>query len=303
MIAVLELESIAADRPRTATLTVRHVAAEHEASEVAEELRSAIIAMIGTAKAFPSQFSLCYHEFSILTMHSEHNKQTDQSWGGNTGTSEWADERAGEAIAQSEAAENGVTVAPGEEATAADAPEPEPEDKGRSLDDFLAEQAQKRIALGGPLAARKANEGSKPDKKWAQAKAINRDEQDDSYIAPQGQKSARQRERKEKQVVEIDHRFVEQPRERGGYRGGRGEGRGGRGEGRGSGRGRGEGRGEGRGDSFRGGRGRGEFRGRGEGRGEYRGRGEGRGEYRGRGGRGGANVNVADTSAFPSLGS
>jgi plasminogen activator inhibitor 1 RNA-binding protein len=136
------------------------------------------------------------------------------------------------------------------------------------------------------LAARKANEGSKQDKKWGQAKALQRDEEEDNYMAPQSGKTARQRERKERQVVEIDHRFVEQPRERGGYRGARG--------GRGSGEARGDG---GRG----GGRGRGDFRG-GRGGGEGRG-GESRGgEARGRG-RGGTNVNVSDTRAFPSLGS
>ena len=88
-------------------------------------------------------------------------------------------------------------------------------------------------------------------------------------MAPKGGKSARTRERKEKNVVDIDHRFVEQPR--------------------------GGGRGRGRGD-FRGSdRGRG-----GRGRGDYRGRGEFRGA-RG-GGRGADNpLPIEDTNAFPSL--
>jgi plasminogen activator inhibitor 1 RNA-binding protein len=204
---------------------------------------------------------------------SDHVKQADQSWGAPTGSSEWDDEKAGEEIAKSEVKEGFDTdvAAPvnadgekpeGEAGEAEAVPQVDESANNKSYDDYLAEQAEKRLNLGNTLEARKPNEGSKVDKKWANAKALNKDDDEDSYIKGNAQKVARQRERKEKQTVEIDHRFQETPR------GDRGRGRG------------------------RGGRGRGEHRG--EHRGEYRGRG-------GRGGRG-DNVNTSDESAFPKLG-
>jgi plasminogen activator inhibitor 1 RNA-binding protein len=220
---------------------------------------------------------------------SDTEKQISQGWGAKRGDSEWTDEQAGEAIAKAEekeatetSAESGANANASANAGSSVAPEPEPEDHNISYADYIAEQAEKRLNLAAPE-ARKPNEGKKEDKKWAQAKKLERDEEDDSYIAGAGGKVKRERQRKERNVLEIDQRFVEMPR--GGREGGRG----------GGGRGRGEGRGEFRGDrGDRGGRGgRG---GRGEGRVD-RGRGDG---YRG--GRG-APVNVADTNAFPSLGS
>jgi len=128
---------------------------------------------------------------------NDHVKQAEQSWGGPTGGAEWDDEKAGESIAKADAKDP--------DAEGGDAAEPEPEDNSKSYDDYMAEQAAKRLNLGTGLAARKPNEGSKVDKKWAQAKAITREGQEDAYIAPQNQKQTRQRERKEKQVVDIDH--------------------------------------------------------------------------------------------------
>ena len=246
------------------------------------------------------------HNRKMLTMLSDHVKQADQSWGAPTGGSEWDDERAGEAIAKAEEKEGFGTVVdapvdaegkhpdtetgPTDGATTAaqDAPEPEPEDNSKSYAEYLAEQAEKKLKLGGGVPeARKPNEGSKQEKKWAEAKPLNKDDEEDSYIAGKGEKAKRERQRKEKTKLDVDMRFVEP------NTGGRGGGERGRG---------GRGRGEGRGD-FRGGdRGRG-GRGRGDG---YRGRGDGdfRGGYRG--GRGGRDtssaVNVSDTNAFPSLG-
>ncbi|RYP66432.1 hypothetical protein DL769_006033 [Monosporascus sp. CRB-8-3] len=211
------------------------------------------------------------HAKNFNTGNSE--KQAAQSWGSTDGNAEQKDEQVGEQIAQSEL----------KEATAEDAEtpaaEPEPEDKSISYAEYLAQQAEKKLALSSSLEPRKPNEGSKVDKKWANAKELTKDD-DDEFIAGSGGKSKRERERKTKQIVEIDQRYVEPDRPRGGRGGARG---GARGEGRG-GRGRGEGRGgEGRGEG-RGGRGRGEFRG-------------------GRGGREGASFNAIDESAFPSLGS
>lgn len=198
-------------------------------------------------------------------------KQAAQSWGATEGGAEAKDEQVGEEIAQSEL----------KEATAEDAEDvttpAEPEDKSVSYSDYLAQQAEKKLALGGDLEIRKPNEGTKVDKKWANAKALSK-EGDDDFIAATGGKTKRERERKAKQVVEIDNRFVESERPRGGRGGGRG------------GASRGGGRGEG-------GRGRGEGRGRG-------GRGDFRGDFRGGrpAGREPASINTNDENAFPSLG-
>lgn len=157
-------------------------------------------------------------------------------------------------------------------------PEAEPQDNSKSYAEYLAEQAEKKLKLGGEtLQARKPNEGSKHDKKWAEAKAFAKDEEDDEYIAGKGAKEKRERQRKEKNLLDVDLRYVEPSSGRGGERG-RGGSR--RGDFRGGERGRG-GRGRG-GDGFRG-RGDGGFRG-------------------GRGGRESAPVNVEDENAFPSLG-
>jgi len=214
-------------------------------------------------------------------------KQAGHGWGANEGGAELADEQAGEAIANAEQKEalTGDGDAAPADAAAEPAAEPEAEDNSISYSDYLAQLAEKKLALGtGVPEARKPNEGSKQDKKWANAKPIAKEEEED-FVAGSGGKAKRERERKQKQLLEIDQRFVEAPeRGRGGFRGGRG-------------RGDGPSRG-GRGEGFRGGRG-------GEGRG-----GRARGDHRGgsrpsgpRGGSGAAPINPEDTSAFPSLGS
>jgi len=209
---------------------------------------------------------------------AEHDKQTAHGWGGQTGGDEWADEKAGEAIAKEEEKEGFDTVvdppvnADGEVA-GEDAPEPEPEDKTKSYAAYLAEQAEKKLALGGNLEARRPNEGG--SKKFPGGKPLSKDEEEVEYFPGQGGKAKRARERKEKTMVELDDARLHGAPDAGfGGRGRGGRGRGGRGEFRGEGRGRG------------GGRGRGEFRG-------------GRG---GRGGQGSSAPRVDDQSAFPSLG-
>ncbi|KAI1078345.1 hypothetical protein F5B20DRAFT_582271 [Whalleya microplaca] len=189
-------------------------------------------------------------------------KQAAQGWGAPEGGAEQKDEQAGEEIAQTEL----------KEATAEDAEQPgtpaEPEEKQISYSEYLAQQAEKKAALSDSLAIRQANEGSKADKKWANAKALTK-EDDDNFIPGTSGKAKRERERKAKQLVEIDQRYVEPDRPRGG---------------RGGGRARGEGRGRGGG------------RGRGEGRGDFRG---GRGGARDNAG---SSINTKDENAFPSLG-
>lgn len=196
-------------------------------------------------------------------------KATAAGWGAAEGDAELKDEQAGEAIAQAEKKE-------GDAEATAEVPEEE-EDKHITLDQYLAQVAEQKLALeaAGTPALRKANEGVKENKKWATAKALTKDDGED-YFAGTGGKAKRERERKVKQVVEIDQRYVEP--DRGGGRGGRGGPRGG---------GRGDGA---RGDGARG-RGRGAPRG-----GDFRG---------GRGGNRGEStkpINANDESAFPSLG-
>lgn len=205
------------------------------------------------------------------------DKQAAQSWGAAEGDAELKDEQAGEEIAKSEQKD---AAAEGD----ADETPAEPEEKHISYTDYLAQLAEKKLALSGDLAPRKANEGSKTDKKWADAKPLVKDE-DDDFIAGSGGKAKRERERKTKQFVEIENRFVEPERPRGGRGGARGGG-----AGRGGERGERAERGDRRGGD-RGGRGRGD-------------RGEFRGAPRGapRGGRDNAAINTKDTSAFPSLG-
>lgn len=157
--------------------------------------------------------------------------------------------------------------------------EPEAEEeKLVSYETYLAQQAEKKLALEGPKEARQANEGSKLDKKWAEAKPLVKDE-DDEFISAAGTgKSKRERERKVKQVVDIEPRFVEPERTRGG-RGGRGGSRGGPSRG-------------------------GERAPRGD-RGAPRGERGGAPRGAPRGGRGGAQaapINTSDQQAFPSLG-
>lgn len=191
-------------------------------------------------------------------------KQTAQGWGATEGTAELKDEQAGEEIAQSEQKQD---------AAAADekVEEEEEEDKHITLDQYLAQQAEKKLALEAEasIALRKANEGVKENKKWAGAKPLVKDE-DEDYFAGTGGKAKRERERKVKQLVELENRYIEPERP---TRGGRG------------------GRGGARGDGARG-------RGRGAPRGELRG---GRGAARPQESR--APVNTSDESAFPSLGS
>ncbi|KKY38841.1 putative elicitor protein [Diaporthe ampelina] len=206
-------------------------------------------------------------------------KQAAQSWGAAEGTAELNDEQAGEAIAQTEQKDA--------EAEDAEAEAQEPEPKQVTLEAYLAEQAEKKAALNVGTSTRKPNEGvnSKQEKKWADAKALVKDDSED-FIAGSGGKKLRERERKQKVHVDIDGRWQEQPadrtREARGGRGGRGGDRGGRGGERGDRRG-GAPRGAPRGGAPRG----------------------GDGFPRGgpRGGRGGsATINPNDTSAFPSLG-
>lgn len=162
---------------------------------------------------------------------------------------------------------------------------PEPEDNTKSYDQYLAEQAEKRLALSGnALEVRKANEGSK--QKFPEGTAFARSTEE-NFIAPTGGKTKREKEVKTKTFVPLEDRIYSAPDS--------GE------RGRGGGRGRGgRGRGEGRGD-FRGGD-RGDRRGGGRGRGEFRGASRGNDRPARGGGAGSGSINASDESAFPALG-
>lgn len=230
----------------------------------------------------------------MLTLHSPHEKQAAHGWGDEkSGTAEWNDEVAGEAIARAEskdepgftpdtgAGDPAFTNGPGADGEVVDenALPAEPEEKTKSYDEYLAEQAEKRLALGGEsLKVRKANEGSK--QKFPEGTVASREEE--NFFIGGGGKKQRERIQAAKQTVQLDGQYYAAADS--GDRGGRGRGRGGpRG-----------GRGEFRGDrgSGRGGRGRGEFRGGSRGdRGDRSDRGSARGGF-----------NANDQSAFPALG-
>ena len=239
----------------------------------------------------------------MLNCHSDHQKQVDHGWGESTGEGEYADETAGQAIANQDKKESwdaekneawAGTDQPAtipEEGAGFPEAEPEPEDNSKSYADYLAEQATKRMQGLGMKEARAANEGSKDNKKWKSAKELPKQEDEDYFKGQEKAHRERDRAKNAKQTLDIDYAFKEQPRDS-------------RGGGRGGPRGRGRGRGDGdrpdrpdRGDRperGRGGRGRGDFQG------EFRG-GRGRGG-RGRGDGPGAPVAVNDETAFPSLG-
>jgi plasminogen activator inhibitor 1 RNA-binding protein len=151
------------------------------------------------------------------------------------------DEEAGAKIAQSEQKAEGEAA---EAAPEGETKEEEPEDKHITYDQYLAQLAEKKLALEADLQVRRPNEGVKDDK-WKDFAPLSKKEEEEELFAGTGGKAKRERERKTKQFVELENRYIEPERTRGG-RGGRG---GARGDG-GRGRGRGAPRGE-----FRGGRG------------------------------------------------
>jgi len=196
-------------------------------------------------------------------------KATAQGWGANTGDGEAADEAAGEAIAKADAVDPAVAEAEKAEAEAREA-----EEKQKTYDEYLAEIAEKKAALGAPTSVRKPNEGARDNKKWENATVLAAKEEE-AFVAPKEVKAKAPKEKKVKNVLEIDQAYQEPKTERrGGDRGGRG-GRGG----------------------DRGGRGRGD---RGGDRGAFRGD---RGDRRPAAPKAAAApVNIADSSAFPALG-
>lgn len=157
-----------------------------------------------------------------------------------------------------------------EEGGEGDAPAEE-EEKQMSLEEYEAMLAEKRAALNTQREAAKID-----DAQLSGLKAFEKPEEEDIFgsVAGGKTKAVREKERKERETIDVGFRIQSADEVRGGRSGGRG----------------GDRRGGGRGGDRRGSRGGG---GAGAARGNQRGG--------GRGGRG-ANINVNDTSAFPTLG-
>ncbi|EPS44304.1 hypothetical protein H072_1708 [Dactylellina haptotyla CBS 200.50] len=169
------------------------------------------------------------------------DKQVSQGWGSNKGNSEWNDEQAGQNIAQAEATDENAAAAvttEGETQEANEEPVPETEeDKTKSFAQYRAE-IESRAPVEELPEARRANEGARENKKWATAKELVKEEDEEYFIGGKSkQKNLKTRKEKEKQVVDINHSFQGGSTVRGGNRGGRGGARGDRPPRGGSGRG------------------------------------------------------------------
>lgn len=175
-------------------------------------------------------------------------KATEQSWGN-------------EAEAQQSATAEPIDVkdpaAPDSQETGAEVsnaiPEEE-EDNTVSYEDYLKQKAEKALSVSA-LSIRQANEGA-DDSKWANQKFSREGEKEDYFAGIQKSgKGSSQKERKQKETLELEQRFYQAPSTRG--RGtvydpirteininstGEGRGRGGRGSGRGRGAPRGDSR-------------------------------------------------------------
>lgn len=130
--------------------------------------------------------------------------------------------------AEAEAAKD--TVSPNDPAAAEEPATPvEPEEVVKTLDEYLAEKANKALKVGRPE-ARKANEGS-DDAKWKNTVEFVKTKETEYFSAKEKSSIKKEKVRKEKVVVEIEQRFQEKSRfreeRRGGNRGG--DRRGGRG--------------------------------------------------------------------------
>ncbi|KAG9290560.1 hypothetical protein G9A89_020930 [Geosiphon pyriformis] len=176
--------------------------------------------------------------------------------------------------------------APKESVTAESVPPINEEEQQKTLEEYLAEKAQKALNISLPE-IRKPNEGIE-NEQWKDAVPLQKEDDEDYLFTGKEQsiKLKAKRSLKAKTLLDIDQTFVERPG--GGFQRGRGRGRGGRG-GRGGGR-----------DSREGGGGD-HFRERRDERREDRREGWNADNRRGGGGRNA--VNLDDVSDFPSLGS
>ena len=210
-------------------------------------------------------------------MASEHEKQAAHGWGANKGDAELSDELAGAELAQKEAAGTADPADPNA-AEAEVVAAVEEEEITKTYDQYLAELAEKKAALGSTPEIRRPNEGTRENKKWEAAKAIDQTKEQEAYFAGDAKDKSRNRERKTKTLIDLDPIYAK-PQEASSRGGARGGARGGRGD-------RGGARGGARGD-----------------RGDRAA--APRGDRAARGGRSSApaaNINLTDKGAFPDLG-
>lgn len=205
----------------------------------------------------------CFH-------HRDSDKQEAQGWGADEGKQELEAETLGEVDAQAEGAATPAAAT----GTQTPARVEEEEDNTQTYEEYLAAQAAKKLNISLPE-ARRANDGDDDDFKGT--KLVRKEDQDyDEFLADKKEKKQATKERKAKQLLEVE--FTAKPTPGQAREGAPRGGRGGRGGPRGGGRG-----------------------GRGEGRGGARG---GRGQGPARGGNNNASspaVNLSDNTAFPSL--
>ncbi|BFZ55838.1 hypothetical protein PYCC9005_002879 [Savitreella phatthalungensis] len=137
-------------------------------------------------------------------------KATEQPWG---------NEAEAQQASTAEAIDSHDPNAPEGETSPAAAVAVEEEDKTQSYEDYLKSKASS-LSLGGELQTRRANEGA-DESKWADSVAFTRDDSQDAYFAgTQRAKTGTNKDRKQKEFLEIEQRFYE-PSSSGG-RGGRG---------------------------------------------------------------------------------
>ncbi|PWW74430.1 hypothetical protein C7212DRAFT_365012 [Tuber magnatum] len=173
------------------------------------------------------------------TGRTDSDKKYSQGWGDTRGNSEWNDELVGEELARKDAtgadtADPSAVApvdAPAEDEEAQEAAEPE-EERVKTLDEYHAELEQRRDGLGPPTEVRRPNEGTKNDKKWAGKELSRKVREEDVFFAGESRERTRLRERKQKNLLDIEPRYPEsRENRRGGDRGGRGRGDRGRGRG------------------------------------------------------------------------
>ncbi|KAI5200722.1 hypothetical protein E4T39_05566 [Aureobasidium subglaciale] len=159
---------------------------------------------------------------------NDHAKQAGAAWGHETGNAELNDEKAALADAKAEEAKEGIVAdaTPVDAEGAAAQEVPAEEDNVKSYEQYLAEQLEKKAALAGNFEARKPNEGA--SKKFPEGKAFERDA-NENYVAPSAGKAKKQKERKDKNLLDIDQAWKEEQSQTqdSGFRGGRGGARGG----------------------------------------------------------------------------
>ncbi|KAI4724409.1 hypothetical protein E4T49_07869 [Aureobasidium sp. EXF-10728] len=156
---------------------------------------------------------------------NDHSKQAGAAWGHETGNAELNDEKAALADAKAEEAKEGIVADSTIDDTVAAQEAPAEEDNVKSYEQYLAEQLEKKAALAGNFEARKPNEGA--SKKFPEGKAFERDA-NENYVSPSAAKAKKQKERKDKNILDIDQAWKEEQSQSqdSGFRGGRG-GRGG----------------------------------------------------------------------------